>query len=346
MEHIEWKDGGLVLLDQRRLPREEVFIRYETVDAVADAITDMVVRGAPAIGVTAAYGAALGAQGLAERRPEDFRKGFEEVLDRLAATRPTAVNLFWAIDRMRRVVLGSLGGGSAAAAKLALETARAIHEDDVERCKAIGRHGAALLPDKGKVLTHCNAGHLATGGYGTAIGVIHAAFDAGKAIEVWVDETRPYLQGARLTAWELQQVGIPSRLITDSMAAHFMARGEVQCVVVGADRIAANGDAANKIGTYGLAVLAKAHGIPFYVAAPCSTVDLACPSGAEIPIEERDASEVTEVRGIPVAPVGQRAANPSFDVTPAAYISAIITERGVARAPFAETLRKQVNEAA
>jgi methylthioribose-1-phosphate isomerase len=318
---LEYQDGVLRLLDQRLLPVEEVWLEYRDFREVAAAIKDMVVRGAPAIGCTAAYGAVLGAR---QGAPLDI------VYATLAATRPTAVNLFWAIERMRRV---------APQEPAALEReAIAIHVEDIAACRAIGEHGADLLPE-GTVLTHCNAGALATGGYGTALGVIRSAVAHGRALRVFADETRPFFQGARLTAWELARSHIDVTLITDNMAAHFMARGEVQSVIVGADRIARNGDTANKIGTYGLAVLAREHKLPFFVAAPRSTVDLAIPDGAHIPIEERAAREVTHVGPSRVAPdIGVAVKNPAFDVTPARFITAIITEAGIARAPFEQSL--------
>jgi methylthioribose-1-phosphate isomerase len=316
---LKWQDGRLWLLDQRRLPTEEVWLEYRDFRQVADAIRDMVVRGAPAIGCAAAFGYALGLLEGADRA---------EVLATLRATRPTAVNLFWALDRMAQ----------ASDAAAAVTEALAIWRDDIDRCLRIGQHGAALLPARGTVLTHCNAGALATGGYGTALGVIRAARAAGKQIAVLADETRPFLQGARLTAWELARDGIPVTLITDNMAGSLMARGEVQAVVVGADRIARNGDTANKIGTYPVAVLAREHDIPFYVAAPLSTVDLATPDGAHIPIEERDSREVTHLGRTQVAPTGVAVRNPAFDVTPARYVRAIITEAGVAEPPYATTL--------
>ncbi|HEX2569973.1 MAG TPA: S-methyl-5-thioribose-1-phosphate isomerase [Polyangia bacterium] len=322
---LEWSGGALRLLDQRLLPVEEVWREYRDYRGVAEAIREMVVRGAPAIGCAAAYGVVLGA-----REVEAGRLG--EVYDTLAATRPTAVNLFWALERMKRV-------SPQTPAQLEKE-AIAIHVEDIASCRAIGEHGAPLLPE-GTVLTHCNAGALATGGYGTALGVIRSAVAHGRRLRVLADETRPFLQGARLTAWELGRSGIPVTLITDNMAGHFMARGEVQAVIVGADRIARNGDTANKIGTYSVAVLAREHGIPFIVAAPRSTVDLSIPDGTHIPIEERTSREVTHVGGVQVAPLsdhGVAVRNPAFDVTPARYISAIVTERGVARAPFEDSL--------
>jgi len=303
-----------------------VFVTCRTYREVAEAIKTMVIRGAPAIGVAAAMGVALGAREGAD---------FETVCATLAATRPTAVNLFWAIERMRRVRAASNGDSGAL-----VREAQQIRLEDIGICEAIGRNGAPLVPDGKTVLTHCNAGALATAGYGTALGVIRAAVAAGKKIDVLADETRPFLQGARLTAWELQHDGIPVKLITDNMAGYFLHSGRIGCVVVGADRIAANGDVANKIGTYSLAVLAKENGVPFYVAAPLSTLDLKTPSGREIPIEQRAASEVTHVFGVPVAPENIGVENPAFDVTPARYVTAIVTERGVVRAPYEESLRK------
>jgi methylthioribose-1-phosphate isomerase len=312
------------MIDQTRLPHEQVFVTRNTYLQMADAIRSMVIRGAPAIGVAAAMGVALGVREGAD---------FETVCSTLAATRPTAVNLFWAIERMRR---------AHAAKKNLVTEAKLIREEDIAICRAIGQHGAALVPDQKTVLTHCNAGALATAGYGTALGVIRAAWEGGKKIDVFADETRPFLQGSRLTAWELQQDGIPTSIITDNMAGHFLRSGRIGCVVVGADRIAANGDVANKIGTYPLAVLAKENGVPFYVAAPVSTFDLTLASGEQIPIEQRAAAEVTHVFGVAVAPHGIGVENPAFDVTPARYVTAIITERGVVRPPFEESLRVTV----
>jgi methylthioribose-1-phosphate isomerase len=329
VETIEWTDAGVVMIDQTRLPREQVFVTCRSYVEVAVAIRSMVIRGAPAIGVAAAMGVALGVQEGAD---------FERVCETLASTRPTAVNLFWAIERMR-ALWTSLKGHKDLVARM-IEEAKNIRLDDIAICRAMGRHGAALVPDGKTVLTHCNAGALATAGYGTALGVIRAAAEAGKKIDVFADETRPFLQGARLTAWELQQDGIATTLITDNMAGHFLHSGRIGCVIVGADRIAANGDVANKIGTYSLAVLAKENQVPFYVAAPVSTFDLTLESGASIPIEQRSAEEVTHVFGVPVAPENIAVENPAFDVTPARYVTAIISERGVARAPYEESLKK------
>jgi len=333
VDTIQWTDAGVVMIDQRRLPREEVFVTCRSYTQVADAIRDMVIRGAPAIGVAAAMGVALG---VAEKAD------FETVCRTLAATRPTAVNLFWAIERMRRLHASLNGAPHDDRVRHMTREAQQIRLEDIAICQTIGRNGASLVPDGKTVLTHCNAGALATAGYGTALGVIRAAVSAGKKIDVFADETRPFLQGARLTAWELQQDGIPVKLITDSMAGHFLHSGRIGCVVVGADRIAANGDVANKIGTYSLAVLAKENDVPFYVAAPLSTLDLKIQSGGDIPIEQRAASEVTHVFGVAVAPENIEVENPAFDVTPARYVTAIITERGVARAPYEESLARLV----
>ena len=331
VETIEWTVDGVVMIDQTRLPRETVFVTCRTYLEVAEAIKTMIIRGAPAIGVAAAMGVAIGV----ERSDDDF----ELICSTLAATRPTAVNLFWGIDRMRRLHTRLAGRSRAEMIAAMVTEAKIIKDEDVAICKAIGAHGAALVPDHKTVLTHCNAGALATAGYGTALGVIRAAVAAGKTIDVFADETRPFLQGARLTAWELQQDGIPTTLITDNMAGHFLKSGRIGCVVVGADRIAANGDVANKIGTYSVAVLAKENGVPFYVAAPISTLDLTLSDGSLIPIEERSSKEVTEVYGVPVAPEGIAVLNPAFDVTPNRYVVGIITEKGVAYPPFTESLR-------
>jgi methylthioribose-1-phosphate isomerase len=327
---VQWHEGAVRLLDQSRLPESVAFIDCRDVEAVAVAIRELKVRGAPAIGVTAAMGVALGAQSITANDYDAFNNALLPICDRLAATRPTAVNLFWAIDRMKRK-LASLRSEPVTSIKAALlNESQAILEEDIALCKAMGRHGANLVETGQTILTHCNAGALATAGYGTALGVIRAAWEQGKRIEVIADETRPVLQGARLTAWELMQDHIPVTLITDSMAGSLMRQGKIHLCVVGADRIAANGDVANKIGTYSVAVLAKAHGIPFYVAAPYSTIDLNTKSGADIPIEQRNSLEVTTIHGgHPVAPTGVNVYNPAFDVTPAELISGIITERGV-----------------
>jgi methylthioribose-1-phosphate isomerase len=331
VETIQWTDAGVVMIDQTRLPREQSFVTCRTYLEVADAIKTMVIRGAPAIGVAAAMGVALGVQEGAD---------FETVCKTLAATRPTAVNLFWGIERMKKLHTELQGASRQEIIRRMIQEARQIRLEDIAICQAIGRNGEPLVPDGKTVLTHCNAGALATAGYGTALGVIRAAVSAGKNIDVFADETRPFLQGARLTAWELQQDGIATTVITDNMAGHFLRSGRIGCVVVGADRIAANGDVANKIGTYSVAVLAKENGIPFYVAAPVSTFDLTLASGDLIPIEQRSPDEVTHVFGVPVAPEKIAAANPAFDVTPARYVTAIVCERGVARAPYQESLRK------
>ena len=331
VETIQWTDAGVVMIDQTRLPREQTFVTCRTYLEVADAIKTMVIRGAPAIGVAAAMGVALGVQEGAD---------FETVCKTLAATRPTAVNLFWGIDRMKKLHARLQGSPRQEIIRRMIQEAKQIRLEDIAICEAIGRNGEPLVPDGKTVLTHCNAGALATAGYGTALGVIRAAVSAGKKIDVFADETRPFLQGARLTAWELQQDGIATTVITDNMAGHFLHSGRIGCVVVGADRIAANGDVANKIGTYSVAVLAKENGIPFYVASPVSTFDLSLASGDLIPIEQRSPDEVTHVFGVPVAPESIAAANPAFDVTPARYVTAIVCERGVARAPYEESLRK------
>ncbi len=330
VETIEWSPHGVVMIDQRVLPRREEYVTAKTYQEVADAIKTMVIRGAPAIGVAAAMGVALGVQA-----DEDF----ETVCDTLAATRPTAVNLFWGIHRMKELHATLKGQPREEIVARMVKEAQHIREEDIAICRAIGANGGELVPDGKTVLTHCNAGALATAGYGTALGVIRAAVESGKKIDVFADETRPFLQGARLTAWELQQDGIPTTLITDNMAGHFLKSGRIGCVVVGADRIAANGDVANKIGTYSVAVLAKENNVPFYVAAPVSTFDLTLDSGNKIPIEQRPREEVTEVFGVPVAPENIGVENPAFDVTPNQYVTAIICEKGVAQAPYTESLK-------
>lgn len=327
---VEWNNGCVRLLDQSRLPMHVEFLDCRDYRAVATAIRELKVRGAPAIGVTAAMGVALGANALSATDYDDFSKQVGEICDHLAASRPTAVNLFWAIGRMKQKLAGLRGKPVAAIKEELIRESQAILDEDVALCKAIGKHGAELIRDGQTVLTHCNAGALATAGYGTALGVIRAAWEQGKKIRVIADETRPVLQGARLTAWELMQDKIPVTLITDNMAGSLMRQKQIQLCVVGADRIAANGDVANKIGTYSVAVLAKAHGIPFYVAAPYSTIDLGTKTGADIPIEERNPLEVTSIHGShPIAPAGVAVYNPAFDVTPADLIAGIITERGV-----------------
>jgi methylthioribose-1-phosphate isomerase len=336
VETIQWTPDGVVMIDQTRLPREETYVTCRSYTEVAEAIRSMVIRGAPAIGVAAAMGVALG---VLETPPEELDARFPVICDTLAATRPTAVNLFWAIDRMQRLYRSLRGRPLSEIRDRMIAEARQVYLEDIAINQAIGRHGAALVPDGKTVLTHCNAGALATAGFGTALGVIRAAVSSGKKIDVFADETRPFLQGSRLTVWELQQDGIPATLITDNMAGHFLKSGRIGCVVVGADRIAANGDVANKIGTYSLAVLARENGVPFFVAAPLSTLDLTLESGDRIPIEERSAAEVTHVFGVPVAPDGTAVRNPAFDVTPSRYVTAIITENGIARPPYADALR-------
>jgi len=336
VETIQWTSAGVIMIDQTRLPREERYVTCKTYGEVAEAIRGMVIRGAPAIGVAAAMGIALG---VAQMDGPDLDAQFETICDTLARTRPTAVNLFWAIDRMKRLYTASRHLPLSEMRTRMIAEAQQIRLEDIAINQAIGRHGAPLVPDGKTVLTHCNAGALATAGYGTALGVIRAAISEGKKIDVFADETRPFLQGSRLTVWELQHDNIPATLITDNMAGHFLKSGRIGCVVVGADRIAANGDVANKIGTYPLAVLAKENHVPFFVAAPISTLDLTLASGDEIPIEQRAASEVTHVFGVAVAPEGTAVENPAFDVTPSRYVTAIITERGVARAPYEQSLK-------
>jgi methylthioribose-1-phosphate isomerase len=339
---LTWTPEGVRFIDQTKLPLEESFVVATTYEQVAEIIVTMVVRGAPAIGVSAAYGIALGAKHTSAGTPQEFAPEFDRICAGLAATRPTAVNLFWAIDRMRELFARMLRDGATLEQiqRVILAEAHAMYEEDIAACKSLGKFGAPLMPDEGGVLTHCNAGALATCGYGTALGVIRAAVEQGKCIHVFADETRPFLQGARLTAWELMADGIPTTVICDNMAASLMRAGRIQAVVVGADRIAANGDFANKIGTYSVAILAREHGIPFYVAAPWSTVDLATETGDAIPIEERPAIEVTHHGGKQLTPHGVGIANPAFDVTPAKYVTAVITERGVLRAPYHESLRE------
>ncbi len=335
---VAWEDGAVVMIDQRRLPGEEVFLRCRDPLEVASAIRGMAIRGAPAIGVAAAFALALGAHNSASEG-EALRAEWEGACRALAATRPTAVNLFWAIQQMRACFAAHAARGGAWLREALLAEARRIEQEDLESCRRLGDLGAELLPPGARVLTHCNAGALATAGSGTALGVVRSAARLGKLAAVFADETRPFLQGARLTAWELAREGIPVTLVADSVAGHLMARGEIDAVVVGADRIAANGDVANKVGTYTVAVLAHEHGLPFYVAAPVSTIDLATPDGRAIPIEERPAEEVTHLGGRRVAAEGVLVRNPAFDVTPARLVSAIVCERGVARPPFGESLR-------
>jgi methylthioribose-1-phosphate isomerase len=333
---VTFRDGRLFLIDQRALPDDERTLAYDDPLEVAAAIRDMVVRGAPAIGIAAAFGMALAAAHVEAMAEEDRRRALEAAAHALRTARPTAINLTWAVTRMERFLYSRLA--VARLGEAARSEAQAILDEDVASCRSIGRLGAALIPEEATVLTHCNAGALAAGGYGTALGVIRAAVEAGKRVRVIADETRPFLQGARLTAWELQRDGIDVTLISDNMAGHLISRGEITCAVVGADRIARNGDTANKIGTYPVAVLCREHAVPFYVAAPVSTLDLSLESGREIPIEERRSEEVTSFAGRSIAPRGVRARHPAFDVTPARFITAIVTERGVAAPPTAEAL--------
>ena len=336
---IDWTREAVVILDQTRLPADVIYRTCRSAEEVAGAIRSMVIRGAPAIGVAAALGIALGMKGHAADPLPDLRRRMEGLSALFASTRPTAVNLFWAIERMKRIFeTGAETGGETAVKALEAEAIK-IRDEDIEVNKRIGKNGEPLVPDPARILTHCNAGALATAGYGTALGVIRAAVEKGKKVRVLADETRPFLQGSRLTAWELSQDGIPVTIITDSAAGHFLSRGEVDLAIVGADRIAANGDVANKIGTYSVAVLARENGVPFYVAAPLSTIDLSLPSGDRIPIEERDPEEVKVCGGARVAPEGVAARHPAFDVTPARYVTAIITEAGIARPPFERSLR-------
>ena len=338
---IDWQDDVIVMVDQRKLPSQELYVRCRSSQEVARAIRTMVIRGAPAIGVAAAMGIALGMRRSSAKGTRQFAVEFQKICDMMAATRPTAVNLFWAIDRMKRAFAeGAQAGESADELSNRLEReARSIHDEDVASCRAMGAFGADVVPDGARVLTHCNAGALATAGYGSALGVIRAAVERGKKIAVFADETRPFLQGARLTAWELIRDGIHTTVITESMAGPLMRAGEIDMVVVGADRIAANGDTANKIGTYTVAVLANEHKIPFYVAAPLSTIDLATPDGDHIPIEERDQREITHIGSARLTPEGANIRNPAFDVTPHRYIAGIITETGIIRPPYSESLR-------
>ena len=336
---LEWTDAGVRFIDQTKLPTEETYVTCKTYEEVADAIRTMIVRGAPALGVTAAMGVALGVRASQAQDLAALRRDLDQVCDVIAATRPTAVNLFWGIRRMRNKFDEVSAKPLAEIKKTLVSEACRMLDDDIAANQSMGKHGAVLLPSSGGVLTHCNAGALATCGYGTALGVIRAAVDSGKKLHVFADETRPFLQGSRLTAWELMKDGIPTTVIADNMAGAMMRQRKIDAVVVGADRIAANGDVANKIGTYGVAILAKEHGIPFYVAAPFSTVDLDTPDGSGIPIEQRSAREVTHMAGKQIAPDGVGVENPAFDVTPHQYVTAIITERGVVRPPYAESLR-------
>ena len=339
---IEWKNNMVVMIDQRLLPNEEVYRTYMDFLDVAEAIREMVIRGAPAIGVAAAMGIALGAIDIKSKERKEFVKQFNHICNVMAHTRPTAVNLFWAIDRMKRVVKENPKLKADELKERLVEEAKRVYEEDIEINRQMGRHGSKLIKNRATVLTHCNAGALATAGYGTALGVIRAAIEEGKKIKVFADETRPFLQGSRLTAWELMKDGIDTTLITDNMSGYMMKKGLIDAVIVGADRIAANGDVANKIGTYSVAVLAKEHKIPFYVAAPISTIDLKIKSGDSIPIEERDIREVTHIKDIPIAPNAVKVKNPAFDVTPNRLVTAIITEKGIARKPFGKSIGRLV----
>lgn len=341
MKTVEWTGRAVRFIDQTKLPLEKLFLETSDYRVLATAIKTMQIRGAPAIGVAAAMGVALGAIEIGASNRDNYLAQLTQVIETLRSTRPTAVNLFWALDRMTR--RANQAGDPPALRDALIEEARAIAREDEEANRRMGALGASLIPDGSRVLTHCNAGALATAAYGTALGVLRAACESGKRLEVYADETRPLLQGARLTAWELAEDGIPVTLITDNMAGYLMSLGRIDCVIVGADRIAANGDVANKIGTYSVAVLANAHGIPFYVAAPTSTIDITIPSGAHIPIEERSEEEVLTLQGIQVAPRGVRAFNPAFDVTPNKYVAAIITEEAIIRTPYEKGLREACN---
>ena len=340
IQTLEWTTTGVVFIDQTKLPTEEVYVTCTTHQQVADVIRNMVVRGAPAIGVAAAMGIALGVKNSKAENAADLKRDFDQICEAIRQTRPTAVNLFWAIRRMQGKFETLRSRPIAQIQQALIEESQRMHAEDIAANQAMGRHGATLMPSSGGVLTHCNAGALATAGYGTALGVIRAAVEAGKKIHVYADETRPFLQGSRLTAWELMKDGIPTTVISDNMAGVMMQQGKIGAIVVGADRIAANGDVANKVGTYTVAILAKEHGIPFYVAAPISTVDLETPDGSKIPIEQRNKKEVSHIAGKQMVPDGVEIENPAFDVTPAKYVAAIITERGIARAPYTESLKK------
>jgi len=345
IQTLEWTDHGVRFIDQTKLPTEETYVTCTNYQEVADVIRNMVVRGAPAIGVAAGMGIALGVKNSKTENAGDLKREFDQICDVIGKTRPTAVNLFWAIRRMQQK-FETLRMRPVEQIKQALiEEAKRMHAEDIAANQAMGRHGAALMPASGGVLTHCNAGALATAGYGTALGVIRAAVEQGKKIHVYADETRPFLQGSRLTAWELVKDGIPTTVISDNMSGALMRLGKIGAVIVGADRIAANGDVANKIGTYTVAVLAKEHGIPFYVAAPISTIDLDTPDGSKIPIEQRNPAEVTTIAGKLMTPEGVQIENPAFDVTPAKYVTAIVTERGVAQAPYQGPLARLVRSA-
>ena len=337
---IQWKTDRVAILDQRELPHKEVYRVCRNYEEVAKAIREMAIRGAPAIGVAAAMGVALGASHAQEK---NFDRQFERIFLTLSKTRPTAVNLFWALERMRKVYTDHRSRGVQTVKRLLKDEAQKIYKEDIAANKQLGKFGAKLLGPARQVMTHCNAGALATAGYGTALGVIRALKESGKPVEVWINETRPFLQGARLTAWELKKEKIPATLVTDNMAGYLMQKGRIDAVVVGCDRIAANGDVANKIGTYAIAVLAKRHGIPFYVAGPTSSIDMDCPTGKEIPIEQRDPKEVSHIFGRPLAPKGIKVFNPAFDVTSQDLIAAIITEKGVIHPPYPQNIRHHVN---
>jgi methylthioribose-1-phosphate isomerase len=340
IQTLQWTPQGVRFIDQTKLPMEEVYVTCQTHEQVADVIRNMVVRGAPAIGVAAAMGIALGVNNSKAESSGDLKRDLDQICDLMGKTRPTAVNLFWAIRRMQEKFERIRIRPISQIKQDLIEEAQRMHAEDIAANQAMGRHGATLMPSSGGVLTHCNAGALATAGYGTALGVIRAAVEQGKKIHVYADETRPFLQGSRLTAWELVKDGIPTTVIAENMAGSMMSQGKIGAIVVGADRIAANGDVANKIGTYTVAILAREHNIPFYVAAPISTVDLACPDGNQIPIEQRNVREVTHIGGRQMVPDGVEVENPAFDVTPAKYVAAIITEKGIARAPYEDSLRK------
>lgn len=341
---IEWSDKGVILLDQRKLPLKEKYLTLTKPEDVADAIKNMAIRGAPAIGVAAAMGIALGAKNMSHLPHQDFDKSMETLFPLFASTRPTAVNLFWAIERMKKIYHDNKSSPPSKTADLLIREAQKIKEGDIQANRKMGEIGSSLIPPKASILTHCNAGALATAGHGTALGVIRTAVGQGKEVKVFADETRPFLQGARLTAWELIQDHIPVTLITDNMAGYLMALGDIDLVIVGADRIASNGDVANKIGTYSLSVLAKENSIPFYVAAPLSTIDMSLASGQEIPIEERNPEEVTHFHSMPIAPEKVGVRNPAFDITPNANITAIITERGIAKPPYTPSLKELTAE--
>jgi methylthioribose-1-phosphate isomerase len=342
IQTLEWTEHGVRFIDQTKLPTEETYVTCTIYEQVADVIRNMVVRGAPAIGVAAAMGIALGVKNSNAQNVSELKHEFDHICDVMGKTRPTAMNLFWAIRRMQEKFEAVRALPVPEVKKALIEEAQRMHAEDVAINQAMGKHGAALMPASGGVLTHCNAGALATAGYGTALGVIRAAVEQGKKIHVYADETRPFLQGSRLTAWELVKDGIPTTVISDNMSGAMMRQGKIGAVIVGADRIAANGDVANKIGTYTVAVLAKEHGLPFYVAAPISTVDLETPDGSKIPIEQRNPAEVTHIAGKAITPEGVQIENPAFDVTPARLVTAIVTERGIARAPYEESLAELV----